>query len=85
MADKIWTATDIELGKLTILPLVDGEITIQRRYVFLGAGGEVLTDIASGRLNETVVFSSLPQSIRDALATIDDWTYNRSLDQEGML
>jgi hypothetical protein len=84
MADKTWTAVGLRQGKMTIMPPQDGETSIQRRYEFEDAGGEVLTDIKGGRLVKRVVLADLPAPVRDALVVIDDWTMQQSLEQEGM-
>jgi len=83
MADKTWTATDLELGKLSLLRRGD-EIHIERRYKFLDSGGVVLEQIAGGRYVDDIAISSLPSEVASALQTIDTWTKNQALAQEGM-
>lgn len=83
MADKTWTATDVELGKLTIHRF-GNELKVERRYEFLDAQGGVLEQIAGGRVLETMPIADLPQNVLSALQTIDDWTKQKALEQEGM-
>ena len=83
MTDKVWTATDVRLGKLAILPQ-GSDLQIERRYEFLDADGEVLTQIAGGRVVASVAFASLPANIKTALLDIDAWTKAQALAQEGM-
>ena len=80
---KTWTAADVELGKLTIYRN-GSTLGVERRYKFVDSGDEVLTDIAGGRLRVDVEWSSIPSGIQNALLTIDTWTYNQILTQEGM-
>ena len=85
MADKTWTATDLELGKLTIIRTRTGQdLHLERRYRFLDAEDAVLTQIAGGRVSETVAIVDLPADILDALQKIDAWTKQKALEQEGM-
>jgi len=88
MAEKTWTAVGLRLGKLVIYPeeLVEGSgvIKVERRYRFLDAQGDVLDQIAGGRVVEVVPWADLPQDIKDALQAINAWTKQRALEQEGM-
>lgn len=80
---KSWTAVDIEQGKFTVLN-VDGVLLVERRYQFTDKNGDVLTNIAGGRLTREVAASSVPADVLAALTTINNWTYNQILAQEGM-
>ena len=86
MADKTWTATDLELGKLTINRnrVVSSTLRIERRYKFLDADGEVLEQIAGRSVLLDVEIADIPSDILTALQAIDTWTKNRALEQEGM-
>lgn len=84
MADKTWMATDLKLGALKITPR-NGEIHIERRYVFLDEFDEVLTQIVGGRVVGDFELASLPTEILSALQAINTWTKNQALAQEGML
>lgn len=84
MADKTWTATDLELGKLSIMPQGGGVLQFERRYQFIDSNGDVLSQIAGGRVVESVTFASLPTNIQTALQDIDTWTKQQALIQEGM-
>ncbi len=84
MADKTWTATDLRLGKLAINPTGNGSLHIERRYVFLDAGGDVMPEITGGRLVLDVELSDIPAAILSALQTIDTWTKNQALAKEEM-
>ncbi len=83
MADKTWTATDLELGKLTI-HRTPTELRVERRYKFKDSNGDILSQIVGGRLLVEEKFSEIPASIPAALQTIDAWTKQQALDQEGM-
>ena len=83
MTDKTWTATDLELGKLTVIRR-GSTLQIERRYKFLDSGGSVLEQIAGGRLLLDMEWSTIPTNIQDALTIIDTWTKNQSLVQEDM-
>lgn len=84
MANKTWTATDLQLGKLTIHRF-GSDIQVERRYKFLDTEGAVLEQIAGGRVLKTVPLAELPIDILAALQKIDAWTKNKALEQEGML
>jgi len=86
MADKIWTAADVKLGPLKITPRNDKAKTmhIERRYGFIDAEGNVLAQVAGGRVVADIPFAELPASIRAALQDIDAWTKSQALEQEGM-
>lgn len=82
---KSWTATDLTLGKLTIIR--DGSpptLTFERRYKFVDAQSDVIDQIAGGRIVVAVAWADLPQNIRDALTIIDTYTKDQALLQEGM-
>ena len=83
MANKVWTAADLLLGKLTIIQ-ASNEIHLERRYKFLDAQGEILAQIAGGRVSETMALVDIPQDILAALQEIDAWTKTKALEQEGM-
>lgn len=83
MANKTWTATDVVLGKLTIIR-VGQDLTLERRYKFVDAEGAVLEQIAGGRVRETVAIVDIPPDILDALREIDAWTKAKALEQEEM-
>lgn len=86
MAEKIWTATDIKLGPLKITPQddINNTIHIERRYLFVDASDNTLTQIAGGRVVIDIPFAELPASVRTALQDIDAWTKNQALEQEEM-
>jgi len=84
MTDKTWTATDLELGKLTITRQ-GSMIQIARRYQFLDAEGAVLDQITGGRVVAEMEIAEIPLAILSSLQTIDNWTKQRALEQEGML
>ena len=80
---KIWTATDLRQGKLTITRI--GTILhVERRYNFEDIGGDVIIDIAAGRVVEDIEWAAIPPAVQAALTVIDAWTYNKALDKEGM-
>lgn len=81
--DKTWTAADVVLGKLTIIP-ADDALSVERRYKFVDGQGEVLTQIEGGRVRETIPIVEIPQNILAALQEIDQWTKAKALQQEGM-
>jgi len=81
--DKTWVATDLELGKLTITRM-GSTIQIGRRYRFLDENGEVLTQTTTGRLVAEMEIADIPPAILSSLQTIDSWTKQRALEQEGM-
>lgn len=84
MADKTWVAADLLMGKMTIVQRGD-TLVLERRYQFLDSSDDVLEEIAVGRLNVNELIVDVPPSILVALATLDTWTKNRALEQEGML
>ena len=83
MADKIWTATDVTMGKL-IITRNGSVLTFERRYQFLDSNGEILDQISGGRIVEDIEFASLPANIQTALQSIDVWTKDKALIAEGM-
>jgi len=83
MADKTWTATDLELGRL-VIHARDGEVHLERRYKFLDSGGLVIPQIAGGRVVEDIPVASIPANILSALQELNTWTKDKALAQEGM-
>lgn len=80
---KTLTANDIKQGKLTIIR--NGSIIhVERRYDFVDISDIIISEWAGSRIVEDVEFSTLPAAIQDALLTIDNWTYQQALAQEGM-
>ncbi len=89
MASKSWTATDLQLGTLTVraTPHPDTEnpaINFQQRYEFLDSGDLVISQIAGGKYVDNIELGDIPSTVLDALQTINNWLYQRCLDQEGM-
>ena len=80
---KTWTATDLKLGKLTI-NRSGSTLQVERRYRFLDEFDEVLAQVAGGRLLLNVAIADVPADILSALQTIDNWTKQQALEQEGM-
>lgn len=80
---KTLTANDIQQGKLTIIRN-GSNIHVERRYDFVDISDTVIPEWAGGRIVDDVEFSALPIPIQDALITIDNWTYQQALAQEGM-
>lgn len=89
MATKTWIAVDVQMGKFTIHRTQDefGHSAVQHesRYRFLDENGEVLTQIAGGRVLDVIALSDIPADILAALQKIDAWRKNRALEQEEML
>lgn len=85
---KTWTAEDIQQGKLTLHRVINeiGQqaIQVERRYVFVDAADQVLDQVAGGRLLAVMAIVDIPASVVSALQTIDKWTYDQALAQEGM-
>jgi len=86
---KTWTATNLALGSLTIRRQEVEEtgapgVRFEQRYQFEDAGGEILQEIGTGRLAGVMPVADIPQSILDALTTIDNWLYQQCLEKEGM-
>jgi hypothetical protein len=86
---KMWTADDVLQGKLTIHRVDHPDtgqpaLQVEQRYVFVDGQGAVLSSIAGGRVLATVEIADLPQEVVSALQTIDTWTYQQALAQEGM-
>ena len=80
---KTWTATDIQLGKLTIRQ--EGSVLhIERRYIFMNGDGNELAQIAGGRVVEEIEMADIPKGILSALHQIDQWTKAKALAQEEM-
>ncbi len=82
MANKSWTATDVEQSSLT-LDLAGGDLHIKRNYVFIDADGDVVP-VGHRTLRRSVAWDSVPQAIKDALTDIDAWTRSEILAEEGM-
>jgi hypothetical protein len=84
-------ATDVAQKRLTLSRVLKDTgsglvpaIRVERRYNFIDADDKPLADIAVGRFVVEISISSIPGSILDALQAIDDWTYQKILDKEGM-
>lgn len=83
MAPKTWTAEDLEMGGLKINRVGDS-LHIEQRYLFVNAGGDVIKQVAGGRVVRDVEWSNLPPGIQAALVDINAWTKAEALEQEGM-
>ena len=81
---KTINVTDVQLGRLYISPLDDdGFVLVQRDYRLVG-DDPLLATLNHQILTRSVLFSSLPQNIRDALILINDYTYAQALADQGM-
>lgn len=80
---KVITASDLRLGKL-VIQRESSMLRIERRYVYLDAGSQVINNLTGGRVVQAVPLANLPAEIVTALAVIDNWTYQQALSQEGM-
>jgi hypothetical protein len=79
------TVTDIEQGRLYITPPdAEGNMMVQRDYRLVGNDQPFFASLNDQVLTRNVVFASLPQSMRDALITMNGWTYAESLIDLGM-
>lgn len=80
---KTLTAEDLHLGKL-VLHRVGANVNVERRYLFVDATDTVIVEWQGGRVVQSIAVADIPQNILDALQTIDTWTYDLALAQEGM-
>ena len=80
---KTWTATDVKADKVQLWIDSAGNLHIERHYVFVDEQGDPVP-IAGGLLSESIPWTEVPQEIRDALTTINTWTLDQILQQEGM-
>ncbi len=60
------------------------EITIEQRYQFVDSNGDVIREVAGGRLVETKTTVEIPADVLSALVAINNWIYQQALIQEGM-
>jgi hypothetical protein len=80
---KDLTAHDVVLDRLFI-KRQGTAIIYERRYWYADIAGAIIEDLPSRRLSGTVEWATIPPDIQTALQTIDTWTYNQILAQEGM-
>jgi hypothetical protein len=80
---KSWTAHDITQGRFAVLQ-EDTLFHVERRYMFIDDVGMILGNVGVGRLTVDIEWSAIPLEVQNALMTIDNWTYNQILAQEGM-
>ena len=80
---KIVTADDLELGKMTLSP--EGTtVRFEARYVFLDAGDAVISNLTGKRVIVQDEQINLPANIQTAITDINTWLYDLALVQEGM-
>ncbi len=77
------TLSDIRQERL-ILREISGTIHWERAYVVLNSTGDPIGSLGKRTVSGDEVFAELPQAIKDALQTIDQFTYNAALVQEGI-
>ena len=70
-------------GRLIITPPVGGFLLVQREYTLVG-DDDLLNEIPLRVFNRSVEYATLPQSMKDALTTIDDWTSAEIDIEEGL-
>jgi protein-tyrosine phosphatase len=88
MANKIWEATDLIMGRMGIEKLqnADGETCIQiiQNYKFLDSDENILENLGNHKIQELRTLSTVPASILSALNTIQNYMYDKALEQEQM-
>jgi hypothetical protein len=87
MTIKTWTlsAAGIDYGKTEIWTEDDGSIVyVNRLYSFVDADGNILEIIGLRNAQTAVLWSDVPQNIKDALIEIDTYTKNQINQQEGI-
>ena len=77
------TLADIQQERL-ILREKDGNIYWERAYVVLNSEGNPIGSLGTRTVSGAEELASLPQAIKDALQTIDQFTYSAALTQEGI-
>lgn len=83
MAEKTWTAVDVQAGKVQLWVDADARLHIERPYVFIDVDTQPLP-MGERLYAETTEWAEVPSSIRDALTAIDAYTRAAILTQEGM-
>jgi len=83
MTSKTWTATDLKLGKFSIVRQGD-VFYVQQRYSFVDSEGALLEQITGGHISFEISAMEIPSDILTSLQTIDSWTKQKALEQEGM-
>lgn len=84
MVDKIWRATDVKMGVLSIYTTSDGKIAFTRKYTFIDGDGNKVLGVGGGDVGFEFELSALPPDIAQALINIDAYTKQKALEQEGM-
>lgn len=84
MAEKSWVATDVDCGKIQIWLDDQGNLHLERHYVFVDAGGNEVP-VGDRHFKEARPWAEVPQNIRDALQTLDTYSYNQILEEEEMV
>lgn len=81
--NRVITLTNVVQGRLYIDPIDNGNITIQRDFDFVG-DDNLVSQIPRRTFATSIAWSAIPTDVQDALITIDNWTNDKILAQEGM-
>ncbi len=90
MADKIWTAKDIELSNQIRLIRHESEetgqdvLTVYRDYRYVDDTGETMPELITKIVAKDYVMASLPQDMEALLVKLDTLTRAEALKNAGM-
>ena len=85
MTDKIWTATDIEMGVMRLSKEgYLGDLYITQGYAYKDSNGDIIEDLPQKTYTTTVAMSSLSQDMQTAIIMLFNYVYQQALINEGM-
>ena len=89
MADKIWTAKDVKMGKLILSRNISVEtqqdvLTVVREYGFTDNSGERMGVLVPQRLVRELPWVNLSQSMKNVFMTIHNYTRAEALKDQNM-
>ena len=88
MPKKIWEAADLRMGRIEIEQTKTEAgapaIRLTRYYQFADSVGNVLADLSAGGISLTIAWADVPVDIQNALTKIDNFTYQKALEKEGL-
>jgi hypothetical protein len=85
MANKTWTATDLNMGVLRLKrDDVEGTLSIMEGYSYADENGDTIEDLPKKTISTTVAYADLPDTVITGLLTVFEYIYGQALIEEGM-
>lgn len=85
MPDKIWTATDLNMGVLRLKRNdVTNTLSIMEGYSYADGDGNTIEDLPKKTISITIAYADLPSNIATCLLDIFEYIHEQALIKEGM-